>query len=507
MFSSWSSFLLTCLIGLLGIFYLRAKWKLSYWQRRGIPSLPTNLIFGNFKDSFLLKIAPGFLLGRLYSEAKEDDAFIGVYILHQPFLLLRSPDLIKKILVKDFAAFPNRFFASPRDSTDLVGSRGLFSIHNPEWRYLRTKLSPTFTTGKLKSLFNLMLESSEFLNSYMKKRFDGDDNAVKKFEFKDTSTRFTTDVISSLAFGIRTNSFEDPPPEFYTRSRGPFTMTILRALRLSSAFFFPGLSKYLGGSMLGENTDYFRKVFWNSMNSREEGKYERGDVIDGLLKLKNDKSEDGFEIQGDTLVAQSAIFFVAGLETSSTTMAFTLWELAKQPEIQKRLRSHILENLGDGRKITYESVQNMKYLMAVINETLRMYPPAPLIDRVADRDYKIPGTQVVLEKGTVVYVALPGIQMDPKYFSDPKIYDPDRFSEERKSDIKPFTFMPFGEGPRICIGLRVGMLQTAVGLITILRDYEVLLNPRYTTNGVSPRSAFTIPAAGILLDVKKISND
>lgn len=76
--------------------------------------------------------------------------------------------------------------------------------------------------------------------------------------------------------------------------RSPFTMTILRGLRLSVAFFFPSLSKFVGGSMLGESTDYFRKVFWSSMNSREKGKYERGDVIDGLLKLKNEKSENGF---------------------------------------------------------------------------------------------------------------------------------------------------------------------------------------------------------------------
>lgn len=218
MFSSLWSVLLTFVIGLSGILYLRAKWKLTYWQRRGIPSLPTNLIFGNFKDSILMKIAPGLLLGRLYNEANDDDPFLGVYILHQPFLILRSPELIKNILVKDFAAFPNRFFASPKDSNDPVGSRGLFSIHNPEWRYLRTKLSPSFTSGKLKSLFNLMLESAEFLNDYMKKRFEDDDRAAKKFEFKDTSTRFTTDVISSLAFGIRTNSFEDPPPEFYAKS-------------------------------------------------------------------------------------------------------------------------------------------------------------------------------------------------------------------------------------------------------------------------------------------------
>ena len=220
-------------------------------------------------------------------------------------------------------------------------------------------------------------------------------------------------------------------------------------------------------------------------------------------------------------------------------MAFALWELAKHQEIQQRVRLDILDHLDENKKFTYESIQEMKYLMGVINETLRFYPPAPLIDRVASQDYKIPGTNVILEKGTVVYTALPGIHMDPKYHPEPEVFDPERFSDERKTDIKSCTFMPFGLGPRICIGKknsiisnlsqdfknnndnncvrnnksifflfipgrRVGMLQTAVGLITILRDHEVSINPNYH-NAVSLRSTFTAPANGIFLNVKKIS--
>lgn len=245
--SSCSSTLLVGIASLLGVFYLWAKWKLSYWQRRGVPTLPTDLLFGNLKDSILMKVSPGYVLGRLYREADDDAPFVGVYIMHNPFLLLRSPEMIKQILVKDFSAFSDRYFAAPQSSNDPVGSLGLFSIKNPEWRYLRTKLSPAFTSGKLKNLFGLMLESAESLNAYITERFRGIDGGNVTIEFKDTSTRYTTDVISSLAFGIRTNSFENPPPEFYKNSWYFFDFLdvefVTRSVTKSVTIFFSRLLK------------------------------------------------------------------------------------------------------------------------------------------------------------------------------------------------------------------------------------------------------------------------
>lgn len=87
-------------------------------------------------------------------------------------------------------------------------------------------------------------------------------------------------------------------------------------------------------------------------------------------------------------MAQSSVFFIAGLESSAVTMAFALYELAKQPEIQERVRQEIHENIEE-KGLTYESVLNMKYLAQVINETMRFYPPAPIIDRIAREDYKV----------------------------------------------------------------------------------------------------------------------
>lgn len=95
----------------------------------------------------------------------------------------------------------------------------------------------------------------------------------------------------------------------------------------------------------------------------------------------------GFE--GDALLAQAAIFFIAGRETSITTITCVLYELAKHPEMQKRVREEILQTIQDANGVTYDAVHNMKYLHQVINETLRLHPPAPLLDRLPISDYTV----------------------------------------------------------------------------------------------------------------------
>jgi cytochrome P450 family 6 len=91
-------------------------------------------------------------------------------------------------------------------------------------------------------------------------------------------------------------------------------------------------------------------------------------------------------------------------------------------------------------------------IFSLPTETLRKYPPMPLVDRVANTDFVIPGTNITIEKGTSVYVPLLGIQMDPEVFPDPEHFDPERFNEENRITRHPCMYLPFGDGPKNCIG-------------------------------------------------------
>lgn len=484
---------------LIFLLYLWMKHRYSYWERRGVPSVPIYSLLHHFKDTFFMRKSISMVLGDLYLQANDKDKFIGIYILHKPFLLIRDKDLIKSMLIKDFDIFCNRYF-SIKASKDLA-TMNLFSVNNPTWKHLRIKMSPVFTSGKIKKLFYLMHETSETMKNFLHER--SNKSSTVTINAKDVFLKYSTDIISTVAFGIRTNSFEES--EFYLQSRLPFKPTFRSMFTMLLAFFFPELTDKVEFKMMGEAREYFDKLFWDTFNEREKSGMKRGDLIDYLIELKNEKQNDEFKFEGDILLGQSLIFFIAGRESTTTTICYALAELAKQPKLQDRLRQEIRKILKSNG-FTYEAVQQMKYLDQVISETLRLYPPAPIIDRVATRDYVIPGTDVVLEKGTPVYAVLTGIHLDPKNFPDPLYFDPDRFSDERKGDIPAYAYMPFGDGPRICIAMRVGLLQTAVAIITVINNYEVSLN--LTGNyKPDPHNMFLTPCDNFLLHLKKITVD
>lgn len=218
--------LVTVLATFLATFYLWARYKQTYWTRRGIPTAPnSHWFFGHFRDAILMRSAPPTVLGELHKSCLSvDEPILGVYIMQKPFLLLRNAELMKQILVKDSQYFPDRYFASKRKS-DVIGSQNLFSIDNPAWKYLRVKLSPAFTTGKQKRLFELMLESSQNMSRYLEMNLPQDGTEMD-MEVRKVASKYTTDVISSLAFGIRTDSFAEPEPEFYLRSKFGLTLVI-----------------------------------------------------------------------------------------------------------------------------------------------------------------------------------------------------------------------------------------------------------------------------------------
>lgn len=189
-------------------------------------------------------------------------------------------------------------------------------------------------------------------------------------------------------------------------------------------------------------------------------------------KLTRDINEKGI-LTEDEIIAQCFLFFVAGFDTSSNTMAYALYELAKHPEIQDKVREEIRQVIKkyDG-KLTYEGVKELELTEKVILETLRKYPIVPTIPRICTKTYKIPGTDIILEKGTLVQISCWGIHMDPEYYPNPEVWDPERFSKEEKAKRPELAYFPFGEGPRICIGARFGMMQTKIGLVGLLKEYR-----------------------------------
>lgn len=133
-------------------------------------------------------------------------------------------------------------------------------------------------------------------------------------------------------------------------------------------------------------------------------------------------------------------------------MTFTLYELALNPDIQERLREEIRDTIDENNgELTYELLSEMKYLDMVVNETLRKFPPAFFLTRVCRKDFKIPGTEMIIEKDTDINVNIFSIHRDPEYYPEPEKFDPERFTSENIKLRPACTFLPFGMGPRRCI--------------------------------------------------------
>ncbi|XP_074037628.1 probable cytochrome P450 6a13 [Leptinotarsa decemlineata] len=206
------------------------------------------------------------------------------------------------------------------------------------------------------------------------------------------------------------------------------------------------------------------------------------------------------------VAAQCFFFFLAGFETSSTTICFASYELALHKEIQDRARHEIKEVLKKyNNEITYDALMEMHYLETVIYETLRKYPPLQFLLRKCTDNYKVPDSNIVIEKGMVTIIPVLGLHFDPEYYPDPEKFDPERFNAENKKTIPQFAWLPFGEGPRICLGLRFGMVQVKIGLISLLKNYEFTLHEKTISPIVYTKTSVLASAkGGIWLNLRKI---
>jgi cytochrome P450 len=172
------------------------------------------------------------------------------------------------------------------------------------------------------------------------------------------------------------------------------------------------------------------------------------------------------------------LFLLAGHDTTSTALTYALWALGHRPELQQRVAAEA-DALGD-RRLTHEDMPRLRYTVQVLHEALRLCPPAPVVGRMVMADIGVDGYR--LPAGTFAIVAIHAMHRDPALWEDPLRFDPDRFSPERSKGRDRWQYLPFGGGPRACIGDHFAMLEATLALATILRRTKILsLNSDFPT--------------------------
>ncbi|XP_016974115.1 cytochrome P450 6a8 [Drosophila rhopaloa] len=462
-------------IALLAIFTYYLHRKLTYFKRRGIPFEKPHPIRGNFEGLMKTKNFHQIYQDH-YNKYRDSKApFVGFFLFQRPAVFVIDLDLAKNVLIKDFSNFSDKgLYYNEKD--DPISAH-LFNLDGPQWRLLRNKLSSTFTSGKMKYMYPTVVSVVDEFMAVMHEKVE--QNSV--LDIRDLVARFTVDVIGTCAFGIKCNSLRDEKAEFLYFGKKSLVekrhSTLLNGLMRS----YPNLARKIGFVRTAQHIqDFYHRIVTETVAARERENIKRNDFMDMLIEMKNQKEitlDNGEVVKGLTIeeiLAQAFIFFIAGFETSSSTMGYALYELAKNPDIQEKVRAEVEEVLQEhNQKFTYECSKSFKYLNQAINETSRLYTIVPNLDRVANKRYVVPGhPEFVIEAGQSVIVPSSAIHHDPTIYPEPLEFRPERFSPEESANRPSVAWLPFGDGPRNCIGMRFGQMQARIGLALLIKNFK-----------------------------------
>lgn len=450
-----------CLLIVL-IIYLTGKYNERYWAKRGVVFYTENRTAGIHWDFMTKDLSMFEVLGRLYKKYSDEPA-VGVGLLFRPAILVRDLTNVNYILQTEFESFSDGGMDTP--DYDKLTKSVLF-MNGKLWKLMRQNMSPLFTATKLKSMFYIMERSSRDYIELLKQPGGLDCDTF------DSLAGYACASIAASVFGIGTESVFDSP--FLKISRQALEPSFMVNMKFSLLVFLPKIYKALKLKLFGAFEKDFIGAISHVIRERHRDGTKRHDFVDLCVALqKNGTLRDhatNFELEptDELLAAQAFFYFIAGVEPCATAIFNTMLELGRNPDIVQRVHAEIDANFNKlGDKLTYDSVMEMEYLEKVINESLRLYPPAGFTVRRCVKDATLPVGNIRIEKGTHIFLPLYEIQRDSKYFPDPEVFNPERFD----GNITNNAYMPFSKGNRLCIGARFARLQVKTGLAYILRHY------------------------------------
>nr|QEV83805.1 cytochrome P450 [Brachionus rotundiformis] len=497
------------------------KWmkKRNHFAKLNIPGPKPLPIIGNFN----LVMKHGLANNDLILTQKYGKTF-GFFLGSTPVVETTDLRLLKSVLIKDFSVFTNRkrmeaMMFEPYDHF-------LSLIKDEEWKSIRAILSTSFTSGKLKSMSKLMMECSNQLNHHFKKIADEE----KTFNGRNYFEGLTLDIICSCCFGFSVDSINDPDNEIIKHLKCLFLDSMTKDPRFIFIILFPKLATFLRKKQMIElipksSLIYLKNLTLTIMQRRKDKSEYRDDFIQSMVEHEEKVEINKLDIEHNSsddedmkwnpkdakylkksltiseIFSQAAMFLIAGMETTATTLNFIAYNLAKHQDIQQKLIDEVDQVLEEHNgEINYETVKKMRYMSMVIDETLRMFPAAIKLDRLAGEDFEFEGMKI--EKDQMVVVPLWALHRDPELYPEPEKFDPERFSAENKQKRDNNAYLPFGNGPRNCLGMRFALLEIKLTLTNIISKF------RFETCDQTPdkieidSSGFARPKTPIILKIK-----
>nr|ASX93987.1 cytochrome P450 CYP321C6 [Zygaena filipendulae] len=459
--------LISAIIIILSIIHLIGVHNENYWKKRGVIFYTKNKVLGPIWE-FLTKKRPLFaIMTDIYKEYPDAPA-VGVGMLLTPTLYVKDPQNVHNVFQADFQSFYHRG-VEVTDEDHLA--QNILLLNGIKWKLLRQSMTPLFTSAKLRNMYYILDKSAQDFIEFLKR------NPEKlKGNAMQTISHFCCAAIGAAVFGVSNKStFESP---FLDMSQRAFTGNWKINVKFTIANICSKFITFFRIRFFAEFQDFFIDAIKQVLRKREKENVIKHDFADICISLQKKgklvDSETGFELTptDELMAAQAFFFFTAGVEPTAASIFSVLFELGKNEEILTKVQEEIDYTFEKHNgELNYDAVNEMEFLNKVYNEALRMYPPVGSLSRKCVQDTVLPVGNIRVEKGTKILVPVYEYHNDPKYFPNPEVFDPERFSSDEKPN--DLHFMPFGKGNRLCIGMRYAVMQAKAALVYLLRNYTV----------------------------------
>ncbi len=374
-----------------------------------------------------------------------------------------QPDLIHRVLVSEVKKFPKNSLL--HEILEPLLGESIFTTNGKIWKKQRELLNPSFEMVRVQHVFGLMQDAAKDMIKRLEKLASN-----KQYNDLDVEMTFTTaDIIfrTIMSSKLSEDKGKDVLQAFVTFQE------VSAKIGMQKLFLLPKLFRQNEIRKYEKSGKIIRDTLAEIIKPRYENKDQKHkDILSSLLKVIDPDTGKPFSFK--EILDQIAMLFLAGHETTASSMTWTLYLLALYPEHQEAAYKEVVNIRSEG-DFTLDDIQKMKTVQNIFKESLRLYPPVSFMARIAAEDVKMRDKEI--KKGSFVVVSPWLMHRNERYWEDPHMFNPDRFNHPEK--ITKNTYFPFGLGPRICIGAGFAKQESTLLLAYILRKYKLELKPGF----------------------------
>lgn len=379
-----------------------------------------------------------------------------VRILGKPWVLISDAELIQKILVSDREHFPKKGDAVDEMKV-LFGDQGILVTEGEQWLRQRKMCMPAFRHEQLLAMTDGMNSVALQAIKHLKGK-----NEIESLSFMN---RVAFSSICISAFDHNINALESNSHDPILVAQELATKELIKRIQRTKYWkSLPIPSNFHLANALKEQETALKQI----INEKSEGAGEAKILLNEFLRARDDNGNPMSETELFHMCMQ---FMAAGHETTGAALQWVLYFLATHPDVQERVLKEANEILGDRENISFDDVKKMTYFEAVFNESMRVRAPIPVMVRSAASSIVL--GDYLVEEGSVILIMVGEVQRDPRYWgSDANFFNPEHFTHQNEAARPRAAFMPFGLGPRLCIGHRFTVLEACILVVQLIRKYR-----------------------------------